>query len=137
MSSNSYSITSHREKISEKRKISLCLQYDLSHSPYQNFLCAKYNIDMFTSRIMSFFSLSLVSVCAPETSKIKLRWEGTFCKSLNWELQIKIQQNGFAEATPKRILQQMRVKGLRIAHIKSHLQVYTVHPCGLFFLIFQ
>nr|KYP73327.1 Putative Myb family transcription factor At1g14600 family [Cajanus cajan] len=31
---------------------------------------------------------------------------------------------GKHKATPKRILQQMRVKGLRIAHIKSHLQVY-------------
>ncbi|KAG4953036.1 hypothetical protein JHK87_038630 [Glycine soja] len=29
---------------------------------------------------------------------------------------------GKHKATPKRILQQMRVKGLRIAHIKSHLQ---------------
>ncbi|KAG5064630.1 hypothetical protein AAZX31_02G266300 [Glycine max] len=31
---------------------------------------------------------------------------------------------GSHKATPKRILQQMRVKGLRIAHIKSHLQMY-------------
>lgn len=135
MSSNSYSITSHREKISEKRKISLCLQYDLSHSPYQNF-CVQNTTQICLLLVSCLSSLSLVSVCAPETSKIKLRWEGTFCKSLNWELQIKIQQNGFAEATPKRILQQMRVKGLRIAHIKSHLQVYTVHPCGLCFVFF-
>ncbi|KAK7372793.1 hypothetical protein VNO80_06181 [Phaseolus coccineus] len=31
---------------------------------------------------------------------------------------------GKHKATPKRILQQMRVRGLRIAHIKSHLQMY-------------
>ncbi|KAK7320434.1 hypothetical protein VNO77_29900 [Canavalia gladiata] len=31
---------------------------------------------------------------------------------------------GKHKATPKRILQHMRVKGLRIAHIKSHLQMY-------------
>lgn len=30
---------------------------------------------------------------------------------------------GFAEATPKRILQMMNVKGLKLSHIKSHLQV--------------
>ncbi|ESW13439.1 hypothetical protein PHAVU_008G196200 [Phaseolus vulgaris] len=31
---------------------------------------------------------------------------------------------GKHKATPKRILQQMRVRGLSIAHIKSHLQMY-------------
>ncbi|WVY89332.1 hypothetical protein V8G54_034846 [Vigna mungo] len=31
---------------------------------------------------------------------------------------------GKHKATPKRILQQMHVRGLRIAHIKSHLQMY-------------
>ncbi|KAK4275629.1 hypothetical protein QN277_018675 [Acacia crassicarpa] len=31
---------------------------------------------------------------------------------------------GQDEATPKRILQMMRVKGLRISHVKSHLQMY-------------
>lgn len=29
-----------------------------------------------------------------------------------------------AEATPKKIMQMMGVKGLKISHIKSHLQVY-------------
>ena len=55
----------------------------------------------------------------------ELRWEGTVCKlRCLIKLQIKIiKQHDFAEATPKRILQQMRVRGLRIAHIKSHLQV--------------
>ncbi|BAT80812.1 hypothetical protein VIGAN_03042200 [Vigna angularis var. angularis] len=31
---------------------------------------------------------------------------------------------GKHKATPKRILQQMHVRGLKIAHIKSHLQMY-------------
>ncbi|XP_007048942.2 PREDICTED: putative Myb family transcription factor At1g14600 isoform X2 [Theobroma cacao] len=31
---------------------------------------------------------------------------------------------GKYKATPKRILQMMSVKGLRISHIKSHLQMY-------------
>ncbi|KAG6383992.1 hypothetical protein SASPL_156211 [Salvia splendens] len=31
----------------------------------------------------------------------------------------------FAEATPKRIMQMMAVKGLKISHVKSHLQVYV------------
>lgn len=29
----------------------------------------------------------------------------------------------FSEATPKSILQVMKVRGLKIAHVKSHLQV--------------
>jgi len=36
---------------------------------------------------------------------------------------LTILQINFAEASPKHILNMMQVKGLRISHIKSHLQV--------------
>ncbi|WVY92657.1 hypothetical protein V8G54_031745 [Vigna mungo] len=39
-------------------------------------------------------------------------------------LQLDLGKLDFAEATPKSILQMMHVKGLRISHIKSHLQMY-------------
>lgn len=42
-------------------------------------------------------------------------WNFLLLSSENWLV---------AEATPKRILQMMGVKGLKISHIKSHLQVY-------------
>lgn len=39
----------------------------------------------------------------------------------------------FAGATPKRILQMMGVRGLRMSHVKSHLQVY-LYSCVYIFL---
>ena len=35
-----------------------------------------------------------------------------------------------AEATPKAILQEMNIRGLKIAHVKSHLQMYRSPKSG-------
>jgi SHAQKYF class myb-like DNA-binding protein len=50
-------------------------------------------------------------------------------------LIITILQTDFAEASPKHILNMMQVKGLKISHIKSHLQVHIYSSCSL--LIFD
>ncbi|XP_021274490.1 putative Myb family transcription factor At1g14600 [Herrania umbratica] len=51
----------------------------------------------------------------------RLRWtpelHQQFVQAVDW-------LGGKYKATPKRILQMMSVKGLKISHIKSHLQMY-------------